>query len=1118
MADLISIDINVKSNANVVTTDLDRLGKKIEEVKSRTTRYVGAAQNMANANRELSRTQLEVVRGLNQYGEVFNGTGRNLNRFNMQLQQVGYQVGDFAVQVQGGTNALVALGQQGSQLLSVFGGAAGALAGAGLAIGTSLLIPLIKASGATRTFSEALEEAQDAADAFSDSLDKVEGSFSNFTGRLEEVGRLQTAIKLLELSTAARNLNQELSEMYDGNAWLNISRAEDLANGLNLSRSGIDAVIGGLNNLKSAGSLEEQAKAATDLRIAFENSVPSINNMTSAQFEYYQKLLQTEEAMIRLADVQDRQLSKYDDQLGSEEALAAAVEANNQLYQDRLNKMQAIADTYIDILGSEAGLMAAEKARKALTEVGDSGYLGGRGGDPRKFTNTDEFRKQLDKATASTKKLKKGLSDAEKAALKLREELESPMVRAVESVSDAFGDFIARGLTDFKGFVKSILGSFQNMISQMIAMAVKNRIMLSLGIGGVTPAAAAAGQVAGLGSAATMLGSIGTGTGLAGIAGGTGFLGGAANTVAGLAGGGAGFFSIGANAAAAGGGFMATLGAAVPVLAAAALVFAFFKKKVTELDNGLQGTITTLDATIESFRTLKTTRFFGLLKKVSTETQALDQEAAGPLIESIQNIQKGVMDAAGAFGIASDVFDNFFYDFKVSLKGLSEEQKIQAVNEELTKMGDAFAALTGHFETMNELLQAANQRMELQNRLDQLLGNNAAILARQREAELAAMHELNRPLAQAIYDLEDAQFAVQNAFASLRASIDKVVSDLQTKLTVANEAVNRSRSIVSQLESALSGRYVSGDISTTMFRRGGAISYLRGGDFSDEEKLKEALSVVGEPTEGLYGSFEDYARDFYTTSAIISDAKKVAETQLSADEQQVALLEKQIADAENQYQLMLDQYNTLLGIETGVMTIGEAILQLNTTMQALMAAQAAAKAAADAKATAGNTGGSFAQQFGTGEKSKGGYDLAALRGSADLLKAASMLGVSTSGKTGAQIQQELANTSRMAVRLDKATRAQQFAMGGFHTGGVRMVGERGPELEATGPSRIFSHNQTASMFRDPDLKDAVRSLKEEVAGLRTEQRQIQMDISKYTKRSYDIERKWDVEGLPATRV
>ena len=56
------------------------------------------------------------------------------------------------------------------------------------------------------------------------------------------------------------------------------------------------------------------------------------------------------------------------------------------------------------------------------------------------------------------------------------------------------------------------------------------------------------------------------------------------------------------------------------------------------------------------------------------------------------------------------------------------------------------------------------------------------------------------------------------------------------------------------------------------------------------------------------------------------------------------------------------------------------------------------------------------------------------------------------------------------------------------------------------------------MFRDPDLKDAGRSRKEEVSGLRSEQWQIQMGSSKYIKRGYDIERKWDVDGLPATRT
>ena len=39
-----------------------------------------------------------------------------------------------------------------------------------------------------------------------------------------------------------------------------------------------------------------------------------------------------------------------------------------------------------------------------------------------------------------------------------------------------------------------------------------------------------------------------------------------------------------------------------------------------------------------------------------------------------------------------------------------------------------------------------------------------------------------------------------------------------------------------------------------------------------------------------------------------------------------------------------------------------------------------------------------------------------------------------------------------------------FATGGMHSGGLRLVGENGPELEVTGPSRIFNADQTRSML------------------------------------------------------
>lgn len=58
----------------------------------------------------------------------------------------------------------------------------------------------------------------------------------------------------------------------------------------------------------------------------------------------------------------------------------------------------------------------------------------------------------------------------------------------------------------------------------------------------------------------------------------------------------------------------------------------------------------------------------------------------------------------------------------------------------------------------------------------------------------------------------------------------------------------------------------------------------------------------------------------------------------------------------------------------------------------------------------------------------------------------------------------------------------QFAKGGTHLGGLRIVGENGPELEATGPSRIWTNDQTRSLLSgnnsNDELIQEVRELKE----------------------------------------
>lgn len=97
-----------------------------------------------DALRDLARVQNQVqnvgskinstTRVLNQHANAYNRTAVSTNKWAKgALQQTGYQLGDFFVQVTNGTSAMQAFGQQGSQILGVFG-PVGAILGAAVAI------------------------------------------------------------------------------------------------------------------------------------------------------------------------------------------------------------------------------------------------------------------------------------------------------------------------------------------------------------------------------------------------------------------------------------------------------------------------------------------------------------------------------------------------------------------------------------------------------------------------------------------------------------------------------------------------------------------------------------------------------------------------------------------------------------------------------------------------------------------------------------------------------------------------------------------------------------------------------------------------------------------------
>ncbi|MDM2816963.1 tail protein (tape measure) [Citrobacter sp. Cpo102] len=93
---------------------------------------------------------------------VENGA-KGTGSWKTSMQQAGYQVQDFIVQVQGGQSALVAFSQQGSQLAGAFG-PGGAVIGAIIALGSIIAGTLITSLNGGKNAMDALKDAAEAMD------------------------------------------------------------------------------------------------------------------------------------------------------------------------------------------------------------------------------------------------------------------------------------------------------------------------------------------------------------------------------------------------------------------------------------------------------------------------------------------------------------------------------------------------------------------------------------------------------------------------------------------------------------------------------------------------------------------------------------------------------------------------------------------------------------------------------------------------------------------------------------------------------------------------------------------------------------------------------------------
>lgn len=147
--------------------------------------------------------------------DMKNGTesaGKSTNGFRNALQQGGYQVQDFIVQVQGGQSALVAFSQQGSQLASVFSPVAGAVLTIATVIAGSLMASLSDGKNAIDAMKDAISAMDQVISVSSNGVAAYSDKFAALAKANTTVATLMRQQAQLELSAALSKVSKEVSK------------------------------------------------------------------------------------------------------------------------------------------------------------------------------------------------------------------------------------------------------------------------------------------------------------------------------------------------------------------------------------------------------------------------------------------------------------------------------------------------------------------------------------------------------------------------------------------------------------------------------------------------------------------------------------------------------------------------------------------------------------------------------------------------------------------------------------------------------------------------------------------------------------------------------------------
>jgi hypothetical protein len=309
-----------------------------------------------------------------------------------------------------------------------------------------------------------------------------------------------------------------------------------------------------------------------------------------------------------------------------------------------------------------------------------------------------------------------------------------------------------------------------------------------------------------------------------------------------------------------------------------------------------------------------------------------------------------------------------------------------------------------------------------------------------------------------------------------RTLIDQIKTEADARIEANNLALDAAKAGVSAIKDELSGiSSAAGQLRGSYDpmqpqRRQSAmstlVSALRTGDLTG---AGEAAGVAAEIDESRYATAADVRFEQARTLNLLSTLEGAGEDQLTTAEQAVQRLESQTQAIREESEIQIEAANDRLQKELDKLDrmLGEQQRQYNALR---------------------------------------GIDVSVIGVNSAIVSLQRAM-----GEERRQLESTLQGIEENRVYSAKVP---AFATGGSHTGGLRLVGEKGPELEVTGASRIFSNQQTRNML---DMSGVIAELKQVRAELSQVKQATTSTAAHTSKSSRQLER-WDIDGTPKERA